>query len=70
MTQQNPSVFLKEIFVTRDLVILTAKKTRINLESRKLVKLSLIQKDYQVSDVDFGMLLTYHIKTFENTEIS
>ena len=70
MTQQNPSVFLKEIFVTRDLVILTAKKNRINLESRKLVKLSLIQKDYQVSDVDFGMLLTYHIKTFENTEIS
>lgn len=70
MTQQNPSVFLKEIFVTRDLVILTAKKKRINLESRKLVKLSLIQKDYQVSDVDFGMLLTYHIKTFENTEIS
>lgn len=70
MTQQNPSVFLKEIFVTRDLVIPTAKKKRINLESRKLVKLSLIQKDYQVSDVDFGMLLTYHIKTFENTEIS
>ena len=70
MTQQNPSVFLKEIFVTRDLVILTAKKKRINLESRKLVKLSLIQKDYQVSDVDFGMLLTYHIKTSENTEIS
>lgn len=70
MTQQNPSVFLKEIFVTRDLVILTTKKKRINLESRKLVKLSLIQKDYQVSDVDFGMLLTYHIKTFENTEIS
>lgn len=70
MTQQNPSVFLKEIFVTRDLVILTAKKKRINLESRKLVKLSLIQKDYQVSDVAFGMLLTYHIKTFENTEIS
>lgn len=70
MTQQNPSVFLKEIFVTRDLVILTAKKKRINLESRKLVKLSLIQKDYQVLDVDFGMLLTYHIKTFENTEIS
>ena len=46
------------------------KKKCINLESRKLVKLSLIQKDSQVSDVDFGMLLTYHIKTSENTEIS